>query len=135
MLQAPEQEIPLKPMEKTVVELVVPLQPMEDNTGAAIQPAAMLKQVGHALRGAAAYGEPTQEQSVPEGLYPMKMTHAGAVLEGLESNLRAAAVISSGGKVSTTSNPRLLKEQYGLKMKICTPLCCRKSLLASAFPL
>ncbi|PKU45778.1 vps10 domain-containing receptor 2 [Limosa lapponica baueri] len=33
------------------------------------------------LAGPAAYGGPTLEQSVPEGLYPVERTHAGAVLE------------------------------------------------------
>jgi len=65
----------------------------------------------------------------------MKRTNTGAAPEESESNITAAAVISSGGKASTTANPRLLKEQYGLKGKNFTPLCCRKSSLASAFPL
>lgn len=78
---------------------------------------------------------PTLEQSVPEGLYTVIRTHAAPVLQGLESNLRAAAVISSGGKVSTTPNRRLLKEQFGLKRIFFPDLYCRKSSLASVFTL
>lgn len=37
--------IPLQPVEKTVVDLLFPLQPVEDRTIIAIQPAAVLQQV------------------------------------------------------------------------------------------
>lgn len=34
------------------------------------------------LAGAVACGEPTAEQSIPEGLYPVEVTHAGSFSEG-----------------------------------------------------
>lgn len=85
------------------------------------------------LKGSAACEGLTVEQYVPGVLYSLKETHTGAVLEGLQSNLRAAAVIFSGGKVGTASYCRMLKEQYELKRKLFTSLYCRKPSLASAF--
>ncbi|GAB0207045.1 epimerase family protein SDR39U1 [Grus japonensis] len=93
-------EIPLQPMVKTIVRQVVPLQPMEVHSGADIHPAAhggphkgagvcALKEAVTPWRlcaGAGSWQElrpRREEQSVPEGLYPMERTHAGAVHEEL----------------------------------------------------
>lgn len=82
----------------------------EDHGGVGCPPAAHGKPTQKQVYGrTCSLWVPTLDQSVPEGLYAVIRTHTGAVLEGLGNNLRAAAIISSGGKVSTTSNPRLLK--------------------------
>lgn len=94
MLQA-LQQIPLPPMEKTMVEQFVHLQPTEDHARQDTHTAAG----ACALKEAAAHGEPTQEQvpagtvapmgptleqSFPDGLYTTERTHAIAVLEELQ---------------------------------------------------
>ena len=75
-------ESPLQPMEKTMVEQVVPLQSMEDHGGTDIHTADQqgphAGTGGHALKKAAANGEPMQEQT-PGRNCGLSGTNAGAV--------------------------------------------------------
>ncbi|GAB0207450.1 zinc finger and BTB domain-containing protein 5 [Grus japonensis] len=98
--------VPLQPMERTTLEQISTLQPMEDPfhyRSYALKEAAAhgepvleqapgrncsLWRIAHAgadfLAGIVAHGEePMLEQSIPEGLYPMERTRAGVVREGL----------------------------------------------------
>ncbi|GAB0181367.1 epimerase family protein SDR39U1 [Grus japonensis] len=111
--QGTRAEIPLQPMEKTMVRQAVPLQPKEVHGGADIhlQPTedptseqAPGRTCGpwrgaHAgaglLAGKVAHGGPTLEQSVPDGLHPVERTHTRAVLGEL-SPLGGTPCWSSG---------------------------------------
>ncbi|GAB0205849.1 acid sphingomyelinase-like phosphodiesterase 3b [Grus japonensis] len=83
-------EIPLQPLEKTMVRQAVPLQPMEVHGEADIHLQPM--------------EDPTLEQSVPEGLHPMGQTHAGAVGEELQPVGRTH-VGEVGGGLSPVGGP------------------------------
>ncbi|PKU29648.1 hypothetical protein llap_20049 [Limosa lapponica baueri] len=87
VLQALKQ-MPLQPVEETMVMQIVPPQPMEDHGGEDIHTAARGEPMPGQAPGrncvlwkAGFLAGPMLEQSTPEGLYPMERTHAGAVLE------------------------------------------------------
>ncbi|GAB0180894.1 AN1-type zinc finger protein 5-like [Grus japonensis] len=88
-------------MEKTMVRQAVSLQPMEDDTGADIHLQPMedptLEQVDAPKGGCGPIGGPMLEQSVPEGLYPVEGTHAGAVGEELQPEGRTHVAEVRGG--------------------------------------
>jgi len=77
-------KIPVQPMEKRLVEQVVPLQPTEDHAGADIHTAAHggphSTAKGNALMEAAAHGKPTQEQAPGRSCGLWREVHTGAGL-------------------------------------------------------
>lgn len=76
-------EVLLQPVQKNMVEHIVPLQPLENHVRADIHSAAYGEcHIGAGgLEGTEAHGEAMLELSFPEGLYPMEKNPAAMVLE------------------------------------------------------